>query len=119
MSSLSNFILDLKKFKKLTTEQAAQIPRKIAFDIHAGLIASTPRDTGRASSNWFPSVGTPSKEVTEGITPQPFNINPAPGEKIWIANNLPYINKLNDGSSTQAPTNFVELEVERVLSPFK
>ena len=31
-----------------------------------------------------------------------------PGQSIWIVNNLPYIQVLNDGSSKQEPTGFVE-----------
>jgi len=118
-TSLSRFSVDIAKFKKIPLELADTAARKIAFEIHAGLTNVTPVKTGRAKGNWFPSVGTPSEEITDGITPQPFNIDPAPLEKIWITNNLPYIVPLNEGSSQQAPTNFVELEVERVLSPLK
>lgn len=34
-----------------------------------------------------------------------------PGQTIYITNNAPYINMLNDGSSQQAPRNFVERAV--------
>ncbi len=34
-----------------------------------------------------------------------------PGQKIYITNNLPYIRRLNDGYSKQAPAGFVERAV--------
>lgn len=42
-----------------------------------------------------------------------------PGQIIYITNNAPYIGRLNDGSSTQAPSGFVERSVivgENVLA---
>lgn len=34
-----------------------------------------------------------------------------PGDVVFIANNLPYIQRLNEGSSTQAPAGFVDAAV--------
>jgi hypothetical protein len=34
------------------------------------------------------------------------------GQTVWIVNNLPYIGRLNDGHSTQAPAGFVEAAVQ-------
>jgi hypothetical protein len=35
---------------------------------------------------------------------------------ITVSNNLPYIEKLNDGYSLQAPKKFVEIEIDRVAN---
>jgi len=114
-TNLSRFSVDIAKLKKIPLELADTAARKIAFDIHTKLTETTPVDTGRAKGNWFPSVGTPSEEVTDGVVPQTFNISPAPLEKIWLTNNLPYIQELNDGHSDQAPINFVDIAVFEVV----
>lgn len=70
---------------------------KLATDLFAGLKLSTPVDTGRARAGW-------ELELNEGRNPV-------------IQNMVPYIGVLNDGHSLQAPQNFVELEIAKVIKP--
>jgi hypothetical protein len=42
-----------------------------------------------------------------------------PGDVVFIANNLPYIKRLNAGSSTQAPAGFVEAAVLVGINKFE
>lgn len=86
--------------------------RAVALIIDAQLVDRTPIDTGRAQSNWLPSLNIPEVRIVEpgqkvSITPvlRSFNIE----DTIYISNNLLYIKKLNSGSSIQAPDGgFVE-----------
>jgi hypothetical protein len=92
------------------------------------LAVATPADTGEAVSNWQVSLsGAPTSRLppyfpgTKGSTKQAnaramlqnaraiipgFYV--ARGEIIYLKNTAPYIDRLNAGSSTQAPAGFVE-----------
>lgn len=88
-----------------------------------GIVEKTPVLTGRARGNWFPSNGAPSPVATEetaGVsqTGQPqtaeerSRINtvtrklkalPLGAETVFITNNQPYIQGLEDGRSPKSP----------------
>ena len=121
--NLKEFNADLSKFGEAVEKAPGVVVRKLALDILKRVRETTPVITGRAKANWFPTVGKPSSEIDyEATNKAP--LGSAGGGKtfpaqipnfpvLWITNNLPYINELNDGSSTQAPKNFVELAVEQ------
>lgn len=91
-----------------------------AILIDSQLILNTPVDTGRARANWLPSIDAPDLSIVPpSSTGAPnsvqrdadiqseltrFNFK----NTIYISNNLPYIKRLNDGHSQQAPAGFVE-----------
>jgi hypothetical protein len=60
---------------------------KLAFDIVGDLLAETPVDTGQAKNGWTMDDS---------------------GDVITIENRIPYIERLNQGHSKQAPAGFVE-----------
>jgi hypothetical protein len=74
----------------------------------------TPVDTGRARSNWFMGINAAERKTTEDTSGA--NVGQAEGvmltikgaDTVFVSNNLPYIERLNDGYSKQAPANFVE-----------
>lgn len=128
---------DLRAFSKRMDKQAKGIPinatkiQKRAFlAVDAAVVSATPVDTGRARSNWLPSVGLPAggKRVaftpgTKGSTGQA-NTEAAiaaavaitagfkGGASLFVTNNLDYIRDLNAGKSTQAPNGlFVEMAI--------
>ena len=78
------------------------------------LTISTPVDTGRARWGWFVTVGSPSTEIPpEGHYSIPdvtsrANVSVSADVTAYIANNVPYIVELNDGSSKQQPARFAE-----------
>lgn len=119
---------DLNKFSK----RMKQIARRIEVNVDKGVvklgsliqqtvITATPVDTGRARGNWFASLGSPrlaadenSKDLTGAgrISSNDAIINSRGADQsIYITNNLPYIKRLNEGSSQQAPAGFVEKAV--------
>ena len=105
--------------------------KKITLDVTANLIESTPVDTGWARANWIPSV-TKSIQDTAGTREQAESgsVNKGPqlsGQaevlgyklrqgRVFVTNNVPYILRLNDGSSTQAPSGFVEAAVQKAVA---
>jgi hypothetical protein len=103
--------------------------RATALAIDQAVVTSTPVDTGRARSNWRAGVGanpggvvpaaspgvggsTAAESASQAIDDATAVIGGADGDIIYISNNLPYIQALNDGSSAQAPAGFVELAVQ-------
>jgi hypothetical protein len=106
------------QLENATGEAAAAL----ALGIHGRLVEDTPVDTGWARSNWLPSVGTPKREVVG--KPSSLNAGAADSGRsevvdwkiadgpIYITNNVPYIQRLNTGSSKQAPAGFVESAVQ-------
>jgi hypothetical protein len=117
-----SFRADINKaFERKVTGLLDKVVRKVALDIHSGLQAATPVDTGRARSNWIPSINLPSLASTLSTSGSPI-MNFAGyklGMKIFIANNLPYIKRLNDGYSKQAPKMFVETVIQRNVAKIK
>ncbi len=94
--------------------------------VYKGIVQKTPVLTGRARNNWFPSLGAPIGYATEdtagvSVTGQPqtseerARINsvtrklkalPLGQTNVFITNNQPYIQKLEDGTiSKKSPPN--------------
>jgi hypothetical protein len=76
---------------------------------------------GRARANWIPTLGTPYNGMVERKDRQgaatiallaPITADFRLGTTVWISNNLPYMDRLNNGHSTQAPVGFVEMAIE-------
>lgn len=103
--------------------------RTVLLDLFARLVRATPVDTGRARANWQIAHGSPpsgeiawegggggaaSREALDRESPVALSA-PAPGRS-WVANNVPYIGRLNDGWSDQAPAGFVDLAIEETKS---
>ena len=104
------FTLGLKQLAKLPVEKFEIAFRKIAIDLDSAIVLSTPVDTGRARGNWFTTLNKPSSAVSErkGAGPAISEITSTAnslkiGDAIWMSNNLPYINRLENGWSTQSP----------------
>ena len=128
--------IDVKKFKmQIKNEiddvlvQSQEFKEKIGCDCFAGIVKRTPVDTGRARGNWMVSLGsaveavvdsgptisdgqsTPSALINQGMS----TISKSkPGQDIVISNNLPYIVRLEEGHSKQAPTGMVAHTLARV-----
>lgn len=97
-------------------EEVVRVARVVAFAFLTNVVKATPVDTGRARGNWFVGINRPIRQTkpnrkggqatTDGQA-KLFN-SKAKYPDYWISNNLPYIERLNDGYSAQAPAKFVE-----------
>lgn len=116
--------------KKITSYYRGQIEKamkKAIVECLRQLTISTPVDTGRARWGWFVTVGSPSTEIapeapkgwkgkSKGGTAyfaipdvtSRANVSVSADVTAYIANNVPYIVELNDGSSKQQPARFAE-----------
>lgn len=102
--------------------------RDVATEVDDAVVSATPVDTGRARSNWVVQIGSawtgtrlPHVPGLHGST-GPANVQASLNQgraviagyrvgNIHISNNLPYIGELNQGSSRQAPANYVQTAV--------
>lgn len=130
----------LEKKAKAIDEAASQTAADTALAIVGDLAYKTPVDTSQALSNWQVTLQNPASGKISPHFPglqgstyrqsaaETINIakavlkNKKPGQAIYITNNLPYIRRLNDGYSGQAPAGFVERAVligRKMLSKFK
>lgn len=137
-----SYLGDTVKFSINATKVAkdlAQEARNIEFDANAmvkGAVANimeelqdmppggTPRDTRRAVNGWNASPGrtpdyTDPGEAASHAEPNPkAEVAKIPDntKEANIANGVPYIGKLEFGSSKQAPVNFVRQAIARAVS---
>lgn len=110
-----------KRIANLMERRTADLVKMAGVEFFRQVIISTPVDTGRARFGWYGTVNTPSSSVpAEGKYSMPdvathMNIGTITvSDKIYITNRVPYIKKLNAGSSKQAPARFVEMAAEKV-----
>lgn len=118
--------IDPTKFGDQVRIDHRTLCRRIALEIDQRLVLNTPVDTGRARSNWLASISAPRTDTVDvrgqaqAIADAAVVIQQAPEfPVIYLANNLPYIQRLNEGSSKQAPAGFVEGAIDAVTAVFK
>lgn len=131
---------NLKKRSREIKKSASELSVNVALTIVGDLVYKTPVDTSKALSNWIVTLGKPSKDkldphffgefgssqkasAAESLTRAKYILkNKKPGQSIFIVNNLPYIVRLNEGYSAQAPAGFVERAIligRKLFSKYK
>lgn len=123
---------EMKKTGQRVADNADRLVRRCALATDTALVLATPVDSGRARANWQVEIG----QAAEGVIGDPNNKKEKfdksgqgaisqgkdaiqgykSGSSINITNNLPYIERLNDGWSAQAPAGFVEKAVQVGIS---
>ena len=104
-----------KEFQLLTQAAKSEADRDFrsrVLQAYADLKLSTPVDTGRARNSWNVSVRKGAFADGNGGIELGKN-----AEKLYISNGTPYIEKLNDGYSKQAPPLFIDAIIRRYF-PF-
>ncbi len=133
VTSATDFNKAMKGLSDLSLDTFSQLAGLTALNLWVDIISNTPVDTGRARANWQLGVVDTSKVVecdfqsvrtktgrkkrrppprgqikTDPKLPHPTKIDElGKSDSIWIVNNLPYIEKLEAGSSIQSPTGMV------------
>ena len=136
------FSLDLDDFARKVGFSAKTVQKRVAFELFDRIVRKTPVDTGRARASWtisevqgVESVPARRTRVGAGVGPglarraskmaatkpqlavQPNNRKSGAVttvDQIWISNNVPYIVKLEEGHSKQAPQGMVAVSIEEV-----
>ncbi|MCP4660987.1 MAG: hypothetical protein GY856_36765 [bacterium] len=100
------------------------LQRKLALQALRGVVTRTPVDTGRARGNWQTTTARPADDQVAGVGADPIaegtpTITAAPPfGVIWLSNNVPYIEVLEDGSSAQAPNGMLNLTLGELRTQF-
>lgn len=109
---MSKFRDDLRNaFQKKVIGSIEKTVRAVVLILDSQLVNRTPVDTGRARSNWIPSLNAPSAlkvEPNQKIDVSSVLATYKVKDTVFISNNLPYIRRLNEGYSKQAPAGFVD-----------
>jgi hypothetical protein len=107
-----------EKIKQIFDRRVTDLMRMATIEFFRTITISTPVDTGRARAGWTPSINVPSSYVPPegkyGMPAIPELGTVTVRDTIYITNNLPYIKRLNNGYSRQAPARFVESAAARV-----
>lgn len=105
----------MKPFIKKVEGTLTDRVRAVALDASTGIILATPVKSGRARANWNISVNridlttsadTILRDIVSRVKEATANFKVT--DVFNLTNNLPYIRRLNDGYSKQAPASFVE-----------
>lgn len=131
------FKSDWEKNRKLTIDAVEKTVRGVAIDLFAAIITATPVGNpsiwktpykppnylgGRLRGNWQASIGSPAsgqldtRDASGGVTVSKaaavVNSFKADGS-LYLTNNLPYAERIENGHSTQAPAGMVAVNVAR------
>ena len=115
------FSLDIAAFVAKAGDRADLVVRKVALDMFSKIVVKTPVDTGRARGHWTAGVnnapsgltGRLDKSGAGAIAGIAATVSTArAGDRIYLANNLPYILKLEYGHSKQAPSGMVRTTID-------
>ena len=114
-----SFESQLNAFVSGTEKKIERTVRAVKLELFRSVILDTPVDTGRARGNWQATLNSPATEEIEnesmsvalaGVAANLGKVN----DVSFLANNLPYIEELEDGSSKQAPAGMVRRNMARV-----
>ena len=110
-----------KKISDILERRTTDLMRMATIEFYRQVQISTPVDTGRARAGWLITVNAPSEEVPpEGKYTYSAGLPNVPAvtinDRYFITNNVPYIGRLNEGYSRQAPARFVELAAAKIGS---
>lgn len=140
MADLDDFSRRITTLADNVAKNSDTLVRKVALVADQAVVFGTPVDTGRARSNWIAAIGESGLFIGTDETISPY----APGKggetgaanaeaarkqaeavvatyeggkglEIHITNNLPYIGRLNEGSSAQAPAGYVEAAIQEAV----
>ena len=132
MAANDRFRVRVEEFMAKTGISLGLLTKRIAFGIHRKIVLGTPVDTGRARASWNIVAG----ESPDMSTADQFNVEAGQNDKrrdanaaaasgfavakqgkvpeadyFIISNNLPYIERLENGYSKQAPQGMVRIAV--------
>ena len=119
--NLSQFAARISDIGRQIETNSVQVMKEVALVVDQAVVSATPVDTGRAKTNWITELNQPSSRTTDIADPTGGSAisqaratiaRAGAGSVIHITNNLPYIQRLNDGYSAQASAGFVEQAIQ-------
>lgn len=139
MATLIQFSRNIRKLGSRIENNSVVLTKRVAKRALRSLVDGTPVDKGVARSNWRVSLGNPTRAVIPAYLPgrhlgigERQNARAAisagiatinqlrvgakrgtgqAGTALFISNSIPYLDRLRDGSSSQQPSDWVQLAV--------
>lgn len=136
MASMIQFSKNMRRRGKQLENAATGITRAGAKAALIAVVFNTPADKGVARSNWRVGIGAPATAVIPAYSPGKklgkgetanasaaiaagkARLNASLGSfggglktSVYLSNNVPYIEKLNEGSSDQAAEGFIQTAI--------
>lgn len=111
---------DLDRF---LADAVLQVQQKVAMELLSRVVMKSPVDTGRFRGNWTISLNAPDLSVTDGVDPSggatitrgsSVITGMREPQVIYVSNNLPYAQRLEEGSSKQAPAGMVAVTLNEL-----
>jgi len=118
----------VRRFLSVTVPQRVDmVQRTLGFDLFNRVTLATPVDTGWARGSWHLTRDTvdlsippePKKGETLPLPTADLKPSLALPSTIYVSNNIPYIDALNNGHSPQAPAGFVDAQFEATKVNFE
>lgn len=123
---MSSFSIDIASFCQKVRVNQDVVVRKITFELFSTVILKSPVDSGRFRGNWVVQSGSPSAAVDyakrdpsgSSAVSQAATLvaSVRAGDVIYMANNLPYAQRLEYGYSKQAPSGMVRTSMQRIVA---
>ena len=121
---MTTFALNLAKQIEAANDKVESIVKVTMIELFNRVIQKSPVDTGRFRANWNCSIGSPDLSTSQAIDPSgsgaiskanstvvSYTLN---GQSVFLTNNLPYADRLENGWSKQAPNGMVRLSVMEI-----
>lgn len=130
MSNAANardFALQIDREWAAKEQDIDDLVHEIALETTRRITLKSPVDTGRFRSNWFVSVNSPNGMTTTQIRSAEqvvLEADVALGAvdnipMVYIQNNLPYANRLENGWSKQAPAGMVAVSIAEIENMYR
>lgn len=119
---------DAREIARTIGNEIAEVREIIGTEFVRDVVPRTPVLTGHARRNWQANFGSPTRNelpgvdksgqatISTGISRIKAGKQRNPFLPLVIENNVPYIGRLNAGSSRQAPAMFVELAINLTIN---
>ena len=116
-----SFADDIKRFSAKTSKAHDEIARGTTIALFNAVIMDTAVDEGRLRGDWQTTVGQPATGEngrfdaagTAAMAEVVANTPPGAGQETLLTNNMPYCEKIENGSSDKAPQGMVHRNVDR------
>lgn len=128
MASPKVFAERIRRRARQVEKGASAALRATALVISQTVTLATPVDTGHARANWQVGIDTSITEEIDAndesgaatVSKNAGTIRTAqPRKMIVLSNNVPYILRLNEGSSEQAPAMFIQIAILQAVAALK
>jgi hypothetical protein len=123
-SNIREFQMGLSRFKADIDVNVGKLHRAVALEGLKGVVRMNPVDTGRMRANWQVTQDVPATDEVEAedkgggktIAAGSGVIAGAPPYSVtYIANNVPYAEAIENGSSKQAPAGMLNVTYQRLV----